>query len=437
VVFLAPINHILGLRVRLADMEQAGFGIKEVLLCKTPPLPWPQSGFQIAAVHLQRGYLGGITWGRLDESTALVTSPQVHVLRASVFAIPLADKSMQQIITSPPYYGLRKYAGGAEGDLGREKTIQEYIDHLMLAAKEWWRVLRDDGTVFLNIADTYHGSGRGGGKNGTNDMKLNPHCAGTPLRGQGRAKSLCAIPDRVKIALIEFGWIVRNDIIWEKPNSTPSSVMDRCTNSYEHIFVLTKQGDYLWNWEAGQEPSVTPWHPVGTGPKGDALLADGTHGARSRGPRLMPPIGGKKHQEVGNGTLVGNRVPFRETRNLRDIWRISTKPHKDPHTAMWPEELVERCISLGSRPGDTILDCCAGSGTAGLVARQQARNAVLMDISAEYCQLMKSRLATAAANGGSSEPSVVGQDGEKRASANDDTKIDSALCRTDATECDR
>ncbi len=345
------------------------------------------------------------------------------------------------VVTSPSYFGLRQYAGGTENDLGREKNIELYVKHLLMAMREVRRVLRNDGVVFLNLGDTYHGSGRGAGKNGTNDMKMNPLCSGTPLRGQGKVKSLCLIPHRVMIALENDGWTIRNDIIWEKPNAVPESVKDRCTSSYEHVIIMTKRQKYFWNRKEAREPSVcwekgslgggvtasqkvgkmaawtmrhsnkvgssktekrlstgdvvmedgsVKWHPVGVGPKGDALISDGTHGERTK---LSPPIGNTKHQALGKPTLVGHRFPFKPTRNLRDVWSIPTMPHKEKHIAMFPEQLVERCIRIGSKEGDVVLDPFAGSGTTGIVARQLRRNAVLLDISEEYCQLMQNRLS--------------------------------------------
>ena len=277
VVFLIPLCHVLSLRARIADMEEAGFGVKEVLLCPSPGHPWAPSGFQLGAVHLQRGYRGQIAWGWLDdqeagtetngqESAALAARLTTHVLRASAFAIPLKAESVQMVVTSPPYFGLRKYPGGTENDLGREKSIDLYVEHLVMTMREVWRVLRNDGVVFLNIADSYHGSGRGAGKNGTNDLKLNPHCSGTPLSGQGRTKSLCLIPQRVAIALSDDGWIIRNDNIWVKPNGGPESVHDRCTCSHEYVFLLTKNKNYYWNAEEARRSvgvSCDPYKPNG------------------------------------------------------------------------------------------------------------------------------------------------------------------------------
>lgn len=296
--------------------------------------------------------------------------------------MPIASESVQLVLTSPPYLGLRKYAGGSEGDFGREKTIEAYVQHTLEAMREVRRVLRADGICFWNVGDSYLGSGRGLGAMEDSN--------GNPLRGQDRAKCLCLVPERISIAALTDGWVVRSIIVWEKPNCVPESVRDRPTHSYEHIIMLVKQKKYLWNYEEAQEPSKTPPHPVGSGPKGDAFILDGTHGERTK--RLMPPIGNAKHQALGKGTLVGNRVEYKSTRNMRDVWSIPTQPHRDAHIAMWPEALVARCIRIGSRPGDTVLDCFAGSGCTGLVANQLGRNAVLLDTSTEYVALMKQRL---------------------------------------------
>jgi len=136
------------------------------------------------------------------------------------------------------------------------------------------------------------------------------------------------------------------------------------------------------------EDGTVKCHPMGVDPKGVALMSDGTHGGRTK---LSPMI--VKHQALGKPTLVGHQVPFKPTRNMRDVWTIPTMPHRDKHIAMFPEELVQRCIRIGSRPGDTILDCFAGSGTTGMVAKQLGRSSILLDISDEYVNLMKQRIA--------------------------------------------
>ncbi len=305
------------------------------------------------------------------------------------------------VITSAPYLGLRKYAGGTEDDFGREKTIGEYVDRTVRALREIRRVLRPDGVVFWNVGDTYHGSGRG--MDATNDTKFNPLCNGNPLRGQGKDKSLCLIPGRIAIAASDDGWIVRSIIVWDKPNCVPESVRDRCTSSYEVILMLVKQRNYFWNGEEAREPAVTAPHAVGAGPKGDAFVADGTHGERSGywdwDMRHSNKTGANKTEKrsmpIGNNKkrmFVGNRVECKWTRNMRDVWHIPTQPHRESHIAMFPENLVQRCIKIASRPGDIVMDCFAGSGTTGLVAQQMGRRAVLIDISEEYVDLMKQRV---------------------------------------------
>jgi len=277
---------------------------------------------------------------------------------------------------------LRKYAGGTDADFGREETVQAYIDHTMLALRESWRVLRNDGILFWNICDSYYGSGRGSGS------KLNPRCSTTPTRGLSRAKSLCLIPERVAIAAQAAGWIIRDQIIWYKPNSVPEFVQDRCTRSYEVICMLTKQQNYFWNKEEAREASRTSPHAVGTGPKGDKLIDSGIHGKRTDSPISA------KHQVLAGRKAVGKRIPSRDARPLRDVWTINTRPHSEAHPAMWPEALVERMIRISTRAGDTVLDQFAGSGTTGLVAKRLGRNSILLDTSEEYCHLMRSRVVT-------------------------------------------
>jgi DNA modification methylase len=300
-------------------------------------------------------------------------------------------------VTSPPYFGLRRYAGGTDNDFGRERSIEEYIGRMVVAMREVRRVLRDDGVCFLNIADSYHGSGRGAGRtpSAVKNSK-SPFCDGNPLRGQGKAKSLCLIPQRTAIALQDDGWIVRNDVVWQKPNCVPDSVQDRCTSSYEHILVLTKNRQYFWNTEEAREPSVC-WAKGSLGgghtpSKKDGRMKEFTmrHGNK---------IGTSKTERRSNGThgeCSAHRIEMKPTRNLRDVWTINTQPHRESHIAMFPEKLAELCIKLGSKEGDLVLDPFAGSGTTGLVAKQLGRNAILLDISEEYVNLINERIATSA-----------------------------------------
>jgi DNA modification methylase len=325
------------------------------------------------------------------------------ILRASAFQIPLVSDSVQAVITSPPYYRLRRYVGDIEDAFGWERTVSEYVRNTIKVLREIRRVLRSDGVVFWIVSDSHYGSNRG---MGSRISKPNLLCEPPLLIGQGVAKSQCLIPERIKVAAQDDGWIVRSTIIWQKPNSLPEPVKDRCAHSYEQIIMLARSKDYFWNTTEAVEPSVC-WQKgtwggaekslanrraklqltmrrgnrigysrtekrlhnfVGGGPKGDAFISEGTHGARP-----------------------ARRIEIKPTRTLRDVWSIPTHAHKDDHVAIFPEALAERCIRIGSRPGDIVFDPFGGSGTAGVAAERLGRRAILMDLSAEYCQSMRRR----------------------------------------------
>ena len=324
------------------------------------------------------------------------------IIRADAFHLPLASESVQEVVTSPPYYRLRKYAGHTDDAFGWEKTVALYVRNTIRILREIRRVLRSDGVVFWIVCDTHYGSNRG---KGSRASKLTPYCEPSPILGEGRDKCLCLIPDQIRIAARNDGWIVRSNNIWFKPNCMPESVTDRCTHSYEDVIMLTRQGSYFFNNDEAVETSRTPPHPISEGPKGDRLIAQGLHGKRgwetirhgnkpgcSKSAKY-PPIGNTKHQAIGKGTLVGNRIPIKDTRRMRDVWTIPTYAHKDDHVAIFPEALAERCIRIGSQPGDVVFDPFGGSGTTGEAAERLGRRAILMDLSEQYCQSMKRRFA--------------------------------------------
>jgi DNA modification methylase len=261
----------------------------------------------------------------------------IAILQASAFAIPLADSSVQMVVTSPPYYGLRNYAANPDNAFGREATVGEYVQHAVEVLREIHRVLRQDGVVFWNIADSY------------------------------REKNLCLIPQRIAIAAQDDGWIVRDQIIWHKPAPMPESAKDRCTRSYEPILMLTKSAHYFWDTEAVAEKT----NDLKTKPrrfrKGDASVT-------------------LRHDE-------GNHYQPRATRNPRNVWTLSPTPFRGAHFATFPQDLPRRCILAASKPGDTVLDPFGGSGTTGVVAEELGRHAVLLDISREYVELMQKRMA--------------------------------------------
>lgn len=287
----------------------------------------------------------------------------------------LEPESVQCVVTSPPYYGLRDY--GVDGQIGLEHTPSEYVDRIVDVMSEVRRVLRDDGTLWINLGDSYAGAPGGfQGKNGqrasrtfTARIEVAKSVAGH------RAKCLMGMPWRVALALIDDGWILRSDIIWSKPNPMPESVRDRPTRAHEYLFLFTKSGRYLYDADAIREPFVngvdgaTPW--------------GNNDRERNRGGR-------------GDGLTAGTGTGWRPTatgRNRRTVWTILTRPYHGAHFATFPRDLVEPCVLAGSRPGDVVLDPFAGSGTTLQVAIELGRAAIGIEISPDYARLIDERLA--------------------------------------------
>jgi len=279
------------------------------------------------------------------------------------------DESIQTVVTSPPYWGLRDY--GVDNQLGLESTPQEYVKALVGIFKEVKRVLRPDGTVWLNLGDTYVGTG----KDDTGDPKALEHrnTKKDPVNNKvpGLAsKNLVGIPWRVAFALQNDGWFLRQDIIWAKSNAMPEPVKDRCTKSHEHIFLLSKNARYYYDNEAIKEDSMD----IG---ETNQRFGGNKYGNDKSGDYLI--YSGKKYTDSGK-------------RNKRDVWNIATNGYSEAHFATFPVALPELCIKAGSKEKDLVLDPFAGAGTTGLVADRLGRDAVLIELNPKYVKMIEDRI---------------------------------------------
>lgn len=289
----------------------------------------------------------------------------------------------QTCVTSPPYFGLRDY--GHEGQIGLEETPEQYIQAMVEVFRCVWDVLADDGTLWLNIGDSYasgggkaqphrNNSGGFGGSDGERTQSYAKAGGGfnrpATIGGQVKTKDLIGIPWMLAFALRADGWYLRQDIIWHKPNPMPESVRDRCTKAHEYIFLLSKSDKYYFDTEAMQEKAHRPEGP-----------------------------GNKTHRHSNQGIYVDGsaqkniaKIGARETRNKRSVWTVTTKPYKGAHFATFPPDLIEPCILAGSRPNDIVLDPFMGSGTTAQVANQFGRQYLGCELNPDYEQLQRERL---------------------------------------------
>lgn len=297
----------------------------------------------------------------------------------------LPDESVNCIITSPPYYGLRDY--GASGQIGLEDTPAAYVERLVAVFREIRRVLRPDGVCWLNLGDSYAGSGRGLMGDGTpsdrGDAKQGTNRGTTvgvfnkPDWGGLAPKNLIGIPWRVAFALQDDGWILRSDVIWHKPNTMPESVTDRPTKAHEYVFLLTKSERYFYDADAVREPNTPDMarraalgHTRGKNGKTDASRND------------ADTLRGEHAMEI---TASG--------RNRRTVWTVSTEPTPFAHFATFPQKLIEPMVLAGCPAGGIVCDPFMGSGTTALVARRLGRHFLGCDVNAEYVALANERLA--------------------------------------------
>lgn len=286
--------------------------------------------------------------------------------------------SVQTAITSPPYFGLRDY--GVDGQIGLEETPAAYVAKLVDVFREVRRVLRDDGTVWLNLGDSYAGAGYSNHYN-TGGAQRSEGGKQRHLLQTGKGnKQLLGIPFRVAFALQEDGWILRADIIWAKSNPMPESVKDRPTKAHEYIFLLSKQPRYYYDAEAVREPLA------------ETTLERNQYGR----PR-------DQHKHFANGQKHSNdNMPSHHRdmnctpagRNRRSVWTVSTTPYKGAHFAVFPPKLIEPCVLAGCPTGGVVLDPFAGSGTTGEVALRHGRRFIGIELNADYIKLAEARLTS-------------------------------------------
>jgi len=280
----------------------------------------------------------------------------------------LPDESINCVVTSPPYWGLRDY--GVEGQFGLEKTPEEYVEKLVKIFREVRRVLRDDGTVWLNLGDSYAGSSGSGGKTEKQVSNVGSfHGGGVRMSDGLKPKDLVGIPWRVAFALQADGWYLRSDIIWHKPNPMPESVTDRPTKSHEYIFLLSKSKKYYYDVEAIREPHISSQKEI------DRQHSEGikdTNYATSKN-----WSGGVGYNENG--------------RNKRTVWTVNTKPYPEAHFAVFPEDLIVPCIKAGCPKDGIVLDPFIGSGTTAKVAQRLGRNWVGIELNPDYIKLANKR----------------------------------------------
>jgi site-specific DNA-methyltransferase (cytosine-N4-specific) len=310
-----------------------------------------------------------------DEQVTLLLGDALDVLRT------LPNASVDCIVTSPPYYGLRDYQ--VEGQYGLEPTPQDYVATMTSVFREARRALADDGTLWLNLGDSYAYPPGSAGRQGNGQRKGRTFTAeGLPGTRSLPAKNLLMIPARVSIALQDDGWYLRNEIVWHKPNAMPESVTDRLSSRHEKVFLLTKQPDYAFDLDAIREPHTSARSRAKAGT---------SRGGQSRTGKAAAIGVGDRDGGTARGDLSATSHPL--GRNPGDVWSIPVGRYPEAHFATFPIELPLRAISAGCRPGGTVLDPFSGSGTTGAAARQLGRRYIGIDLNPAYHDLAIPRFA--------------------------------------------
>jgi DNA modification methylase len=297
----------------------------------------------------------------------------------------LPDESVQCCVTSPPYWGLRTY--GVDGQIGLEDTPEAHIVRLVEVFGEVKRVLKHDGTLWVNYGDTYLCQ-QGKGFNG--NLRLSPENKAIKVKRPLPPKNLLGLPWRLAFALQADGWYLRSDIIWHKPNPMPESVTDRPIKAHEYLFLLSKSAKYYYDHEAVREPAVGASDAPRNRWDTKDYIVPGQKPQKRLGRKRNDVFGGKKYIGIhhGNpGIYTGGA-----TRNLRSVWTISTFSFPGAHFATFPPKLIKPCILAGSRPDDVICDPFLGSGTTAMVARQLGRRWLGIELNPTYCDMALQRI---------------------------------------------
>ena len=349
----------------------------------------------------------------------------------------MPSESVQMCVTSPPYWGLRDY--GVEGQMGLEKTPEEFVRAMTVVFEEVRRVLKPDGTCWINIGDSYAGSWGSKGRAHSSvsiSQQRARQVAASAKKSSGtgstnhlnglKPKDLVGVPWMLAFALRSAGWYLRQDIIWHKPNPMPESVLDRCTKAHEYLFLLTKSGRYYYDGEAIREPasestharlSQDVQHQIGSARANGGTKTNGNMKAVAR----KAPHGSVEERRMRQGDALkscptksrngirpaaayknGPRIKDNESmnsapaimpldRNKRTVWRVPTYSFSEAHFATFPPDLIKPCILAGSRAGDTVLDPFMGSGTTGMVSLELGRNCIGLELNPNYAEMARRR----------------------------------------------
>ena len=313
----------------------------------------------------------------------------------------LDDNSIDCVVSSPPYFGLRDY--GVEGQFGLEKTYQEYLSNTVKIFKTFKPKLKDNATVWWNVGDSYSSGKRTSTTNQSLRGNKNYGVTRTPVQEGIKEKDLLMIPNRVAIALQDAGWYIRSEIIWHKPNPMPESVRDRPTSCHEKIWLITKNKKYYYDADAIKEPitDTTAIRLLQKNIDNQKGSSRANGGMKSNG--NMKAMGRKKFDKNmgGSGASFVDHSGYKKadgtyminpTRNKRNVWSVTTKPFKGSHFATFPKDLIEPCIKAGCPENGTVLDPFGGAGTTGIVSALNNRNSILIELNSEYIKIAEDRI---------------------------------------------